>query len=179
MAEEEIQRAKRCDMLKGWSRRSPRRTREETLTAEDKPTVAFALSIAGAALQTVAATGIGLLLTLLGGSFPRDWGLWWEGVSRMAWREWSIVILIWVALAAVILVLSFLGASWINSANPSRVKSGSTVVLVAALIAFPTLWGFGVGSLLMIVGAIIGLTWKPRSARERAAPVQPASPWEF
>jgi len=153
---------------------------EETLTGEDKPTVAFALSIAGAALQTVAAIGVGLLMAFFGGSFPWwGWRRWWEGVGQVGWTQWSIIVLIWVALAAVILVLSFWGASWINSGDPSRVRSGSVIVLVAGLIAFPTLWGFGVGSLLMIAAAIIGLAWKPRAAREKAAPIQPASPWEF
>ena len=150
------------------------------LTVQDKPTVAFALSIAGAALQTVAGVVVVLFLAFLRRSFPWwDWTRWWEGASNVAWQEWSIIILVWIALAAVILVLSFLGASWINSSDPSRVKSGSIVVLVAALIAFPTLWGFGLGSLLMIAAAIIGLTWKPRAEREEAGPVQPTSPWEF
>jgi len=153
---------------------------EKALTAEDKPTVAFALSIAGAAIQTVTAIAVGLLLAFFGGSFPWwGWRRWWEGVGEVTWPQWSIIVLVWVALAAVILVLSFWGASWINSTDPSRVRSGSVIVLVAALIAFPTLWGLGLGSLLMIAAAIIGLTWKPRAAREKAPPTQPASPWEF
>jgi len=147
------------------------------LAGEDKPTVAFALSIAGAALQTIAAIAVGLLLVFFGGAFP--WWGWRPIDPSLGWSQWSIIVIIWVALTAVVLVLSFLGAAWINSADPLRVRSGSIVVLVAALIALPTGWGIILGSLLMIAAAIIGLTWKPRLERKKAAPVQPASPWEF
>lgn len=48
-----------------------------------------------------------------------------------------------------------------NTADLSRVRTGSTLVLVASIIAFPTMFGFILGSLLMLVGSILGLIWQP------------------
>ena len=49
-----------------------------------------------------------------------------------------------------------------NSPDETRVKTGAALALVAGLIAFPTMWGFWIGSILLIVGAITGLTWTPK-----------------
>jgi hypothetical protein len=41
-------------------------------------------------------------------------------------------------------------------------------VLIISIVAFPTMWGFMIGSLLMFISSILGLTWTP--------PAQPAQP---
>ncbi len=60
------------------------------------------------------------------------------------------------------IVLGVLGVLWMNTRNLSKIRTGSTLVLVASIIAFPTMFGFMVGSLLMLIGSILGLTWQPR-----------------
>jgi len=71
---------------------------------------------------------------------------------------------VWIISAFIIVGLGVYGAVAMNSANLARVRMGSTLVLVASIIAFPTMWGFGIGSLLMFVGSLLGLTWvSPRS----------------
>jgi len=66
-------------------------------------------------------------------------------------------------LAGIEIALGVLGVLWMNTANFSRVRTGSVFVLVASIIAFPTMFGFMIGSLLMLIGSILGLTWQPRT----------------
>jgi len=68
---------------------------------------------------------------------------------------------IWLILAVVVVGLGTYGAITMNSSNLARVRMGSTLVLIASIISFPTMWGFLIGSLLMFVGSLLGLTWVP------------------
>jgi len=65
-------------------------------------------------------------------------------------------------LAGIEIALGVLGVLWMNTANMSKVQTGSVFVLIASIIAFPTMFGFMIGSLLMLIGSILGLTWQPR-----------------
>lgn len=65
-------------------------------------------------------------------------------------------------IVVVVMILGVLGVIWMNSINLSRVRAGSIMVLIASLIAFPTMFGFMIGSLLMLIGSTLGLTWQPR-----------------
>lgn len=66
-------------------------------------------------------------------------------------------------LAGVVIVLGLFGVLWMNTTFLSRVRTGSILVLIAAVIAFPTMFGFMIGSLLMLIGSVLGLTWQPRT----------------
>src|SRR5437016_14041239 len=35
------------------------------------------------------------------------------------------------------------------------------IILVLSIVAFPSIWGFGIGSLLAFIGAILALVYKP------------------
>jgi len=35
------------------------------------------------------------------------------------------------------------------------------IILILSIIAFPSAWGFGIGSLLAFIGAILALVYKP------------------
>ena len=37
----------------------------------------------------------------------------------------------------------------------------SVIILVLSIVAFPSIWGFGIGSLLAFIGAILALVYKP------------------
>ncbi len=142
-----------------------------TLVGENKPVAAFTLSAVGLAFQGIAGLlfaymisffsssnyggyyGFGMMgpWMMFGGGWP--WGSF--GFSPF-WFGFFIIF------AAVEIAFGVLGVIWMNSANISRIRTGSIFVLIASIIAFPTMWGFVIGSLLMLIGIILGLTWQPQ-----------------
>jgi len=132
---------------------------------EEKPAAAFTLSIIGLALQAVRATFFTYMMF-----YGWGFGSWGPGMMMgpmMMGGPWSAGLL-WpplsAAFALVVMALGVLGVLWMNTADLSRVRAGSTLVLIASIIAFPTMFGFMLGSLLMLVGGILGLTWQPVAA---------------
>ncbi len=126
---------------------------------ENRPTAAYTLTVVGVALQALA----GILLIL---SFVAGFSLMTFHVGPMMMGPWFEVvpifwIIIWLAVFAVVLGLGVYGAALMNSGDIYKVRNGSTIVLVSSIIAFPTLWGFMIGSLLMFIGSLLGLTWRP------------------
>ena len=129
---------------------------------EEKPVAAFTLSLVGLILQ-----GLGAAFFAYGSLYWRDgstfgypmMGPWmmfggpWFGVSF-----WSPFFALFTA---VVIALGVLGVIWMNGTNVSKVRTGSVLVLVASIIAFPTMFGFMIGSLLMLIGSILGLVWQP------------------
>lgn len=65
------------------------------------------------------------------------------------------------AFGVLIIVLDVLGTVWLNTSDLGKIRSGATLVLVTSVIAFPTMFGFMIGSLLMFIGGLVGLTWQP------------------
>jgi len=137
---------------------------------ENKPVAAYTLSLVGAALQAVAALFVIYLLAFFS-TVASNWrevhpermmpwmmGHWLSGYPYTYHPLWGII---WLISTVVIVALSFYGALMMNSSNLARVRMGSTLVLIASIIALPTMWGFMVGSLLMFVGSLLGLTWVP------------------
>ncbi|MEE9237307.1 MAG: hypothetical protein V3U52_05920 [Thermoplasmata archaeon] len=137
---------------------------------EDRPTAAFVLALIGAIFYTIGgvvmavvvatAGALGFLVFLGSGPFPA-------------------LGLLLTALAIVFIVLAFLGVYWLYTGNKTQVVYGGVLTLVIAIIAFPTIWGFFIGSLLGFIGGILGLVWKPMPSpvapiAQPAAPVAPA-----
>jgi hypothetical protein len=134
----------------------------------NRPVAAFTLSVVGLALQVVAGVFPVYMFYVYSrfGGYNYGWpfgmgpwmmfggGPWAFGVSPF----WSAFLVIF---AAAVIVLGGLGVMWMNTADAGRIRAGSALVLVASVIAFPTMWGFMIGSLLMFVGSILGLTWQP------------------
>lgn len=134
---------------------------------EEKPVAAFALSLVGLILQAFGA----LFFTTM---MLYGWGssFWGPGMMMGPWMmvgaPWSAGFGWWsfaAVLSVVVVALGLMGILWINTGEPKRVQTGSILVLVASIIAFPTMFGFIIGSLLMLVGAILGLTWQPPTAK--------------
>ncbi len=134
---------------------------------EERPIAAFALSLIGLALQAVGAIFLSYAVY-----YGWGFGPWGPGMMMGPWMmmggPWSAGLL-WsllsAVLTAIVIALGVLGVHWMNTADLSRVRTGSTLVLVASVIAFPTMFGFMLGSLLMLIGGILGLTWQPLVAR--------------
>ena len=71
----------------------------------------------------------------------------------------------WIPMLAVTLGVAVVGVFMMSRSEVSSFRTGSVLVLIASLLAFPTAWGFFAGSLLMLIGSILGLTWSPVSQK--------------
>lgn len=137
---------------------------------ESRPTAAYTLAAIGLALQVFAAfffiIGVPFFYLIRTGwqivgpdmMGPWDTGRWMTGYFYTYNPIWGFV---WLILALVVIGLGAYGAVLMNSADISKVRTGSTLVLIVSIIAFPTMWGFLIGSLLMFIGGLLGLTWLP------------------
>lgn len=134
-----------------------------TTKTDERPVAAFTLSLVGVALQMVAGAFVTSMMFFT--PFPGPWMMWTWMSGSFTWSYgWTIL---WAGLAIIMTTLGILGALWMNSSDLYRVHTGSTLVLIAAVLAFPTMWGFMIGSLLMFIGSILGLTWQPMEKRRR------------
>lgn len=137
---------------------------------ENRPVAAYTLAVIGVALQVVASFFIVYMVAFftairtrwenVGPEHMGPWGLgrWITGYPYTYHPVWGFV---WVISAFVIIGLGVYGAVLMNSTDIGKVRMGSTLVLIASIIAFPTMWGFLIGSLLMFIGSLLGLTWLP------------------
>jgi hypothetical protein len=134
-------------------------------STEKKPVAAFMLAIAGVTFQLVAALFLVYILFFSEAIMEKMWvyGRMW---SWMMHRGDSYVVSIvwitfWIAIMIAVVGLGAYGAVLMNSSSIENVRTGATLILVASIIAFPTMWGFFIGSLLMFIGSILGLSWQP------------------
>lgn len=79
-----------------------------------------------------------------------------------AWGAgWNIMTLTWLIIGIGVVAASVYALTLIGSRNPNAIHAGSILLLVLAIIAFPTMWGLLIGSALMFAAAIIGLSQHP------------------
>jgi len=147
--------------------------------AENRPVAAYTLALVGAALQGVAALFIIYMIVFYSTLAPAwreiipermmPWmmGHWMVGYP---YTQHPLLSLIWLVSAVIVVVLGVYGALLMNSTHVGRVRMGATLVLIASIIAFPTMWGFMIGSLLMFVGSLLGLTWLPSQTLQVSQP---------
>jgi hypothetical protein len=64
--------------------------------------------------------------------------------------SWSTIFLFAAA-------MGFVGVMLSGSRKPGMIFLGAILVLISAVISYPTVWVFGIGSAIMIVGAILSL----------------------
>ncbi len=145
----------------------------------ERPTAAFTLSLVGVVVQVVAALVIGAAAAGMFEAFGRTsrmmvgmMGSYYGGGSGMMgsyspWMMfgWGAFAWVWVPILAATLGIAVAGVFMMNRSDVNSVRTGSVLVLVASLPAFPTAWGFFAGSLLMLIGSIIGLTWTPAASK--------------
>ncbi len=104
----------------------------------DKPTAAFVLSL------------IGGIFLLLGGVLAT------VGFSFVFGGLGAIFGIVGVIFGLIVI----LGAVMLYQKPQSHTMWG-VVILILSIVAFPSLWGFGIGSLLAFIGAILALVYKP------------------
>lgn len=106
---------------------------------DEYPEAAFVLSL------------IGGILILLNGLLISSVG------SIIAIHHRAGIALVVIGLVFGVMVL--IGATMMR--DPQKVKVGSILVLVFSILSLPIGGGFLIGSLLAIIGGILGLTWTP------------------
>lgn len=124
----------------------------------EKPTAAFVLSLIGAILILINGLVVAALFTT-GGALV---GIILPGVGAM-------MIALGV-LAIVFGIIVIVGAVMINSGDKSKVRTGSIIVLIFAIISLIGGGGFIIGFILCLVGSILGLVWKPPAAEAPPPP---------
>jgi len=127
-----------------------RQVRTAPPARQEKPVVAFILSLLGGFFTLTFGT-------VAGAGFA--FGFYSVTVGPAAAMSAAVVFAVMgMACGAMIIV----GAVLQLSENMGRLRDGSVLVLVFALVSIPfTLAGGLIGSILSIVGGVLGLRWKP------------------
>lgn len=128
----------------------------------EKPTAAFALSLVAGIFIILGGISMMAILGTLGGA-----------LGALGFGGAGATLIIIGVLGLVWGILTLIGAIMMNSGDPSKVRTGSILVLIFSIISwFGAIGGFFIGFLLGLIGAILGLTWKP-STPEKAPPPPP------
>ncbi len=131
--------------------------------ASEKPTAGFVLSLVGGifwVLQAVVFFALASMMESLGA------GLGFAGMGAVSTLLGGISLLF--------AVLILLGAAMMY-ARPAQAKIWGIVTLVFAVIGFFFVGGFYIGSILALVGGILGIVWKP-PMQPMAQPMAQAPP---
>ena len=107
----------------------------------DKPTAAFVLSLIGGIIMLVVA----ILATV--------------GLSFLLGSGGAIIGIVGVVFGLIVII----GGVMLYQ-NPASHTMWGVIILILAIIDFPGAWGFGIGSLLAFIGAILALVYKPAMA---------------
>jgi len=135
------------------------------MSTQEKPTSAFVLSL------------IGGIFILLGGLAYLVWGLWisasmgWIPLVGIVGVAHGITVAIFGILGILWGILVIYGATLIGSGETEKVRTGSILVLIFSIISwFGAAGGFFIGFILGLIGAILGLIWKPSGGAPATAP---------
>ena len=130
--------------------------------AEERPTAAFTLILIGLVVQVVIALYVVYVVFIFSSV---GWG--WIGIPHMM----PAIIMGWfwpmgfawfvLSLLVAVIALGVWGLLWVYTTDPMKVRTGGALALAAAILAFPTMFGFLVGSLIMLIGAVLALSWQP------------------
>ncbi|MBO3800597.1 MAG: hypothetical protein FGF52_06080 [Candidatus Brockarchaeota archaeon] len=139
----------------------------------EKPIFPLLLSMIGATLVIISGLVIVAFITLISvsalimeeviGEIPII-GSISAYLVGLVFEEIIISLAVFGICPIVIGILMFIGAVIMNSTNKSRVKRGSIIVIIFSIIAVFLGGGFYIGSILGIIGGILGLVWKPSKA---------------
>jgi hypothetical protein len=76
---------------------------------------------------------------------------------RLPWQLTSLWQLLVIPLLVISIALSLIGLYIMNRSNLRKVRTGSALVLLASVIAFPTMFDLLFGPFIVFVGSILGL----------------------
>ena len=119
---------------------------------------ALIIGIAGSGM--LGTFGYGSMMGGMMGGYYSGTGMM-NGYAPWGMSGWGGYAWIWVPLLVASIAVAAFGVFLMNSSKLGDVRIGSVLVLVGAVLAFPTAFGFVVGSLLMVLGGVFGLIWSP------------------
>ncbi|MDD5502691.1 MAG: hypothetical protein PHH26_04410 [Candidatus Thermoplasmatota archaeon] len=117
-----------------------------------RPGAAYGLSLAGGILILIGGLVFGFVGSIAGAILA---------LIPFVGGVLASFMFIWVIIGLVCGAMVIYGASMINTANPDKVRTGATLVLVFSLVAVLSSGGFGLGTALGVIGGILGLACKP------------------
>jgi len=121
----------------------------------ERPTAAFVLSLIGGIFILIGSLVSSILVGIIGGA-----------MMLIPFLEGFGALIILIAVIGIIFgILIIIGALMINSGDPSRVRTGSILVLILSILSLFTGGGFIIGFILALIGSILGLVWKPSEQR--------------
>lgn len=120
-------------------------------TSGDKPTAAFVLSLIAGVLIVMCGMGYAVLGAVCGSIASMAPGGGGAGAA----------IFLYMALGLLSGIIVIAGAVMINKAEPDNVKKGSILVVVFSIVSLVSGGGFYIGTILGIIGGVLGLIWKP------------------
>ncbi|MEM0105857.1 MAG: hypothetical protein QXS42_00690 [Zestosphaera sp.] len=125
---------------------------------DEKPTVAFVLSLIAAVLVI----GTSLMITVFGGIVTSVIA---ETHGMMLGRRITLIVMALGIAGLVLGALMLVGAFMINSNSLNRVRTGSVMVIVCSILSLFAGGGLLIGFVLGLVGGILGLVWRPPAER--------------
>jgi hypothetical protein len=118
---------------------------------DDKPTAAFVLSLIG-----------GIFLLLGGVAVTIGFSIFFGGIGAI------------FGIVGVVFGLIVLLGSVMMYNNPQSHTMWGVIILVLSIVALPSIWGFGIGSLLAFIGGILALVYKPMMGADAYGPAMGA-----
>jgi hypothetical protein len=118
----------------------------------DKPTAAFVLSLIGGIFMLIS----GIFLTI--------------GLSFLLAGAGLVFGLVGLIFGLIVLI-----GSVMLYQNPNSHTMWGVIILILAIVDLPGVWGFGIGSLLAFIGAILALVYKPAMAMGAPPPMMSSS----
>ncbi|MEM1583633.1 MAG: hypothetical protein QXF28_03445 [Nitrososphaerota archaeon] len=129
----------------------------------ERPTAAFVLSLIGGILILLGSIVTAIFAGIFGGAMM---------IVPFLGGLGALVIAMGI-LGIIFGIIILIGAIMVNSSNPSRVRTGSIIVLVFSILSLLSGGGFIVGFILALIGSILGLVWKPYEEKGRLPPPPP------
>lgn len=145
----------------GLNRKILKEGRHIIFMPEKRPTAAFVLSLIGGIFILLGS----IVTAVLAGIF---------GEAMMFIPFFGAILIVMGILGLISGIIILIGAVMINSGDPSKVRTGSIIVLVFSILSLIFAGGgFIIGFILALIGSILGLVWKPSEERGRIPPPPP------
>jgi hypothetical protein len=129
----------------------------------DRPRTAVILLIAGGAFYIVGGFAAAMLVGAIGAFVG---GLGAKGAAAQAQQTATIAIATGLLSGVTIIISAILA----NTGSKTKVRIGAILAIVFSLIGIiNTLGGLLIGLVLVIVGSVLALIWKPEEVRTQSA----------
>jgi hypothetical protein len=141
----------------------------------DRPTSAFAFSLIGGVITVIfSLLSINSWLFMYSNAGTTFTYSLWYFVGSVDFTAMEALVLFVIGVVCGLLIV--FGAVLQYSGQKSRVRNGSIIALIATIVGVPaSYFGMFVGGILSIIGAYLGLTWKPRDEMTPATQSQQGS----